>query len=87
MDLSSWQEGLLFGVPMVAMLLAMFFHLDELWTGPSNGVGRRLAGGVDRNGMPICLEPDGRELGRMLSHAEFRRLTGRGGDWSRVERK
>ena len=42
MDLSSWQEGLLFGVPMVAMLLAMFFHLDELWTGPSTGVGRLI---------------------------------------------
>ena len=88
MELTSWRDGLLVGGPMVAALMVTFFRLDEVWTRRPGGVERRtLAGGVDGNGMPICLEPDGSVLGRMLSHVEFRRRSGRGGDWLMLERK
>lgn len=80
MEMTSWRDGLLVGVPMVAVLLGTFFRLDEVWSRrEKDKVRRPLAGGVDGNGMPICLDPDGEAIGRFASHEEFRH-------WQRLHR-
>lgn len=73
MELHSVADNLLVGVPMILVLLAVFFRLDEAFTRrPSVQVHRPLAGGVDRNGMPICTDPEGKPFGRTLSDRELK---------------
>jgi hypothetical protein len=62
----STNDTLLVGIPMVLLLLVTFFRLDEVVVQRPRMVARRpLAGGVDQNGMPICVDPDGKPLGRI----------------------
>ena len=80
----TWLGGLLVGVPMVVVLLLTFFRVDEAWTcGPKLRARKPLAGGTDRNGMPIFVDPDGNSLGRTATHEEYRRWQRRHrpGDW------
>jgi hypothetical protein len=73
MELHSVADNLLVGVPMVLVLMAVFFRLDEVFTRrPNVQVHRPLAGGVDRNGMPICTDPEGKPFGRTLSDQEVK---------------
>jgi hypothetical protein len=53
-------DSVVFAVPMLGLLLSAFFRVDELAAKPAKPViHRRLASGLDRNGIPICLDPDG----------------------------
>jgi hypothetical protein len=54
-------DALLVAIPMVALLFAGFFRLDEL-VGKSKKTTthRRPVAGVDSKGRPICLDPDGK---------------------------
>lgn len=53
--------GAIFAGPMVAMLLIAGFKVDELVARPQRQIARRrLIPHVDRNGFPVCLDPDGR---------------------------
>ena len=54
-------DSLLVAIPMVGLLFAGFFRLDELF-GKSRKKPvktRRPMVGLDENGRPICLDPDG----------------------------
>jgi len=55
-------DSLLVAIPMVGLLFAGFFRLDELF-GKSKKKksvkARRPMVGLDENGRPICLDPDG----------------------------
>ena len=54
---------------MVGVLFVGFFRLDEMIGRPKKMSERRpLAGGLDYNGMPICMDPDGKPLGRIQKH-------------------
>ncbi len=58
--LQSNTDALLVAIPMVGLMFAGFFRVDEL-IGKSNKVpkSRRQIGGLDESGHPICLDPDG----------------------------
>jgi hypothetical protein len=53
-------DSLLVAVPMVGLLFAGFFRLDELF-GKSKKPKktRRPAVGLDEDGRPMCVDPDG----------------------------
>jgi hypothetical protein len=62
--LQSNSDALLVAVPMVLILFAGFFRLDELWITPRKRKlqqGRRLTD-WDENGVPICTDPEGAAL-------------------------
>jgi hypothetical protein len=66
MQLQSTSDALLVGIPMVFLLTMVFFRLDEAFARRASMVVRRpLAGGTDANGMPICVDPDGKPFGRV----------------------
>lgn len=66
MPIESTADALLVGIPMVFMLLMVYFRLDQAFTtNPALARRRPLAGGVDANGMPICVDPDGKPIGRL----------------------
>jgi hypothetical protein len=66
MPIDSTADALLVGIPMVFILLLVYFRLDEAFTTHPTMLRRRpLAGGVDVNGMPICVDPDGKPIGRL----------------------
>ena len=59
-----WMESTIFAVfacPMLGLLIATYFKLDELAARPrAVMISRRNLPCVDRNGYPICVDPDGR---------------------------
>jgi len=59
----SW-ESVLFAIPLVLVLLAVTFRLDQLLAAPAGKSGTldpvRPACGVDRNGRILMTDPDGR---------------------------
>ena len=57
-------DALLVAIPMVGMLFAGYFRLDELLGKPKKTQeNRRQMSGWDKNGRPICADPDGRPSG------------------------
>ena len=67
-------DALLVAMPMLGILFAGFFRLDELFGRTQKKSARRpLAGGMDHNGMPICMDPDGKPLGRMRRKSQSSR--------------
>jgi hypothetical protein len=53
-----------FASPMLALLLATCFKLDILVAQPQRQMMRsQLMPQVDKNGFPVCLDPDGRSHG------------------------
>jgi hypothetical protein len=56
--LQSDRDAILVAIPMVIVLFAAFFRLDELVcrNGKRSGTGRTLSG-WDKNGRPVCLDP------------------------------
>ena len=56
-------DGLLVAIPMVLLLIAGFLRLDELFVGrkKSSRLRRRMPG-LDERGLPVCLDPDGRQF-------------------------
>lgn len=57
----STTDSLLVAIPMVGLLFAGFFRLDELFGKSKKPVKtRRPMVGLDENGRPICVDPDGR---------------------------
>ena len=56
----STTDSLLVAIPMVGLLFAGFFRLDELF-GKSKKPAktRRPMVGLDENGRPMCVDPDG----------------------------
>jgi hypothetical protein len=53
-------DSLLVAIPMVGILFAGFFRLDELFGKSKKPVKmRRPMVGSDENGRPICADPDG----------------------------
>lgn len=54
-------DTLLVATPMIFLLFVGFFRLDELWSKPKKRIAlRRLRPGLDKNGLPNCMDPDGR---------------------------
>jgi hypothetical protein len=53
-------DALLVAIPMVGLMFAGFFRVDEL-VGKSQKTPshRSQIGGLDERGFPICLDPDG----------------------------
>lgn len=60
-------EVLLVALPMVGILFAGFFRLDEMIGTPKKKKtpGHTLAGRTDEDGFPICMDPDGTIPGRI----------------------
>jgi hypothetical protein len=54
-------DALLIAIPMIAVLIAGFFRLDELIAAPKKKrlPNRRVIAGSDEYGRPICIDPDG----------------------------
>jgi hypothetical protein len=54
-------DSVIFGIPLLMLLFPAFFRVDELAGRPLKPVpNRRQVSGQDRNGIPLCLDPDGR---------------------------
>ena len=52
-------DALLVAIPMIAILFAGFFRLDELLGKPKKPVEqRRKMAGWDEKGLPLCADPD-----------------------------
>jgi hypothetical protein len=65
MILESNTDALLVAIPMVVLLVVSFFRIDELFVkGKRAPDRRRKMAGLDANGRPACLDPDGREFSR-----------------------
>jgi hypothetical protein len=62
--LTSVSDTLLVGIPFIAILAFAIFRLDTLFAsskGASKQVNRRRSGcGMDENGLPLVVDPDGR---------------------------
>jgi hypothetical protein len=57
-------DALLVAIPMIGMLFAGFFRLDELLGKPKKMKSvehRRQMSGWDERGRPLCADPDGRK--------------------------
>ena len=62
--LNSGWETVLYGVPVIFMLVVGVFRLDELIAAPKrDSRAQRLAIGVDENGEQVLCDPDGRPFG------------------------
>lgn len=62
MTVLSNSDAILVAVPMIGILIACFFRLDEMFGKPKKKViveHRRPMSGWDKNGKPICGDPDG----------------------------
>ena len=63
--LQSNTDALLVAIPMIGILFVGFFRLDELFGKPhKKGQRRRQVAGLDENGQPICIDPDGHAVAR-----------------------
>ena len=59
--LQSNADSLLVAIPMIGLLFLGFFRLDELLGKPKKPVvNRRQMSGWDKNGRPLCADPDGK---------------------------
>lgn len=62
MTVLSNSDALLVAVPMVGILIACFFRLDEMFGKPKKKTSvehRRQMSGWDADGKPMCADPDG----------------------------
>uniref|UniRef100_E6PYD9 Uncharacterized protein n=1 Tax=mine drainage metagenome TaxID=410659 RepID=E6PYD9_9ZZZZ len=60
MELKSNLDAILVAVPMLLVMAAGFFKLDEIFGKPKKPARRTpLAGGLDEFGIPIARDPDG----------------------------
>jgi hypothetical protein len=58
-------DSLLVAIPMVGLLFAGFFRLDELLgKSKKQAKTRRAIVGLDEKGRPMCVDPDGRIVER-----------------------
>lgn len=56
----------MYGVPVIFMLVAGIFRLDELIAAPKRGPrAQRLSVSVDENGKQMLCDPDGRPFVRL----------------------
>ena len=63
-------DALLVAVPMVGLLIAGYFRLDELLGKPQKkSEPRRQIAGLDEDGRQICLDPDGKSYKRKAKSA------------------
>jgi len=63
-ELKSNMDAMLVAIPMVVLLGAGFFRLDVWVIKPKkHSMRHTLAGGIDKNGFPIGMDPDGKPLG------------------------
>jgi len=63
--LQSNMDALLVAIPMVGIMFAGVFRLDELLGKPrKKSEWRRPIAGSDANGAPICVDPDGKRHDR-----------------------
>jgi hypothetical protein len=64
--LLSNHDALLVAVPMIGILFAGFFRLDEVFGKPKKKQAKRRSqvAGVDPEGRPICIDPDGKRVER-----------------------
>jgi hypothetical protein len=61
--MQSEMSTLMVAIPLVGLLFVGMFRLDELFGKTQKKTKRRReVAGVDENGMPICLDPDGQVL-------------------------
>jgi hypothetical protein len=68
MEISSNLTAIFVAVPMLAIMAAAFFRVDEAISKPSRKMRRMpLAGGLDENGVPIGIDPDGNPITRAHS--------------------
>jgi hypothetical protein len=59
-NLQSNTDAILMAIPMLGLLFAGFFRLDELVGKPQKKSGpRRQIAGLDKRGRQICIDPDG----------------------------
>jgi len=59
--LQSNTDALLVAIPMVGLLFAGFFRLDEIFGRSKRPVeNRRQMSGWDKDGRPVCADPDGK---------------------------
>ena len=64
--LQSNTDAVLVAIPMIGMLVAGFFRLDELVGKPKKSAEhRRSMSGWDEQGRPICADPDGKSPRRI----------------------
>jgi hypothetical protein len=63
--LLSNRDALLVALPMIGILFVGFFRLDEAFGKPKNKQAKRRSqvAGVDPEGRPICIDPDGKRVG------------------------
>lgn len=62
MTVLSNSDAILVAVPMVGILIACFFRLDEMFGKPKKKTRvehRRQMPGWDEQGKPVCADPDG----------------------------
>jgi hypothetical protein len=53
-------DSVIFGLPLLGLMLSTFFRMEELVVRPVRCVARRhRISGLDCCGRPICLDPDG----------------------------
>jgi hypothetical protein len=57
--LKSGRDALLFGIPLIILLLIGVFRLDELFMTKKKQERQRPARGVDKEGRQIYSDPDG----------------------------
>lgn len=59
-------DTLLFGMPLLSLLVFGFFRLDTVFAAQKRSALalRRAPSGVDPDGMPILTDPDGRPSGK-----------------------
>jgi hypothetical protein len=75
--LSTGRDAYLIGVPLIVLLLAGLFRLDELVSRPKRTLKRRRPSyQMDEDGVPVMSDPDGR-LSRVNSPAGYQSGPGR----------
>lgn len=63
--LPSNMDAILVAIPMVGLLFVGMFRLDEIIAKPQKRPERRRAmAGSDKNGSPLCIDPDGTMKGK-----------------------
>jgi len=60
-NLQSNTDAILIAIPMLGLLFAGFFRLDELLGKPEKPADpKRQRSGLDKHGRQICVDPDGK---------------------------
>jgi hypothetical protein len=61
--LKSGRDGFLVAIPLLILMFAGFFRLDELFGASAKASKpRRFGGGQDEEGEPIVFDPDGKPV-------------------------